>query len=146
MSDTKDTRFKPGVSGNPEGRKPGSGWVGAAREELRKAWDGEHEDGADGIRRKVIELARGGDMAAIRLVAERVCPPLKAVEAPEAFEMPDGTLTDKANAVLRAMVSGELPLTSGAAVLSALGSVVKVIETDELVRRLEALEQQKGKA
>lgn len=144
MADKADTKFKPGQSGNPTGRKPGSGVVGQARQALLKAWDGEKADGSDGIRQKLIELAKGGDLTAIRLVAERVAPALKAVEPPVAMQMTGDSLTAKAYSVLAAMGEGALAPSQAAQLLTALGQVAKVLEVDELLRRIEALEA-KGK-
>lgn len=140
MSDTKDTRFQPGQSGNPEGRRRGTGWVPAAREELKKAWDGERPDGRDGIRHKVIEMAKEGDLAAIRIVAERVAPPLKAAEPPVALEMQGETITEKAYSVLTALGDGQLAPGQAAQLISALGALAQVQKVDELAKRLEALE------
>ena len=140
MSDTKDTRFKPGQSGNPSGRPRGSGWIPAAREELKKAWDGEQPDGSDGIRQKVIELARNGDMGAIRIVAERVAPPLKATEPPVPLEMAGESITEKAYSVLSALGEGLLAPSQAAQLISALSALAQVQKVDELAKRLEALE------
>jgi hypothetical protein len=140
MTKKSDTKFKPGHSGNPQGRTPGSGWVGEARRQLQVAWDGKKEDGSDGIREKLLTLAREGDMAAIRIVAERIAPPIKACEPPVEIELAGETLTDKATAILNAMASGKIAPTQAAQLLQALGAVAKIIETDELEERIAALE------
>lgn len=145
--DAKDTRFKPGASGNPNGRPKGSGFVGTAREALQKAWDGELEDGSDGISAKLVEQAKAGEAWAIRLVAERVCPALKPTEPASVLPLDQGTLTDKAAAVFAALGRGELSASNAAQLLTALGGLAKVVEVDEVMKRLDALEQaQKGKA
>jgi hypothetical protein len=138
MTDTKDTRWKRGQSGNPAGRPAGSGWIGKAREALEKEWDG--VDGQDGIKAILVKKAREGDMAAVRIVAERVCPPIKATEPATPIELPEGSLTERANVVLRALGSGELTASQAAQLMQALGALAKVVETDELARRIEALE------
>lgn len=140
MTERGDTRFRPGESGNPAGRRPGSGWVGKVRQQLQEAWEGSESDGADGIRSKLVELAKAGDMQAIRLVAERVCPPLRAVEAAVPIELPMGTLGDKADAVLRALGVGELAPGQASQVMQAIAALAKVQEIDDLTRRIEALE------
>jgi hypothetical protein len=104
------------------------------------AWDGKKEDGSDGIREKLLTLAREGDMAAIRIVAERIAPPIKACEPPVEIELAGETLTDKATAILNAMASGKIAPTQAAQLLQALGAVAKIIETDELEERIAALE------
>lgn len=131
----KDTRWKKGVSGNPAGRKPGSGWIGSAREQLQKAWDDE-----DGIRSRLIAKAKEGDMGAMRIVAERVLPALKAAELPTPMHLPEGSLTKQAEAVLAAVSRGEVPAATGAQLLGAIGSMARVMEIDELKERIEALE------
>lgn len=132
----KDTRFKPGQSGNPGGR-PSAG-LGKVRADLVNAWEG--QDGKPGIREKLLEMARGGDMAAIRIVAERVCAPVKAMEQASPISLGEGSLSDQGRAIFRALGSGELAAGQAAQLLQALGSMAKVIETDELAKRIEALE------
>lgn len=144
MTQKKDTRFKPGQSGNPEGRKPGSGWVGEARKQLLEEWQGKLPDGSDGIRAKLIALAKEGDLGAIRLVAERVCPPVKQAEAPVDVDLSGNTLTERALAVLTAMGEGRLAPGQASQLLQGLGALAKIIETDELEKRIKALEEKKA--
>jgi hypothetical protein len=138
MSAKKNTKFKPGHSGNPSGRTPGSGWVAKAREALELEWNG--VDGQEGIKAVLVKKAKEGDMAAIRIVAERVCPPIKAAETATPISLPEGTLTDRANSVLAGLADGTLNPGQAAQLLQALGAVAKVHEVDELARRIEALE------
>jgi hypothetical protein len=145
MEREKDTRFKPGQSGNPSGRAPGSGWVGKAREDLRKAWDGTTKDGRDGIRHLLLEKAKGGDMTAVRIVAERVCPPIKASEAPAPISLHGETLTDKAHSLIDAVADGSIAPSQAAQLLQGLGAVARIIETDEILRRIAALEERQSK-
>jgi hypothetical protein len=133
MTEKKDTRFKKGQSGNPAGRTPGSGFIGEVRRQLQEDWLT--------IRPVLIQRAQEGDMGAIRIVAERVCPPIKASEVATPLELPAGSLTDRANAVIAALADGELNTTQAAQMLQALGALAKVIETDELQKRIEALEE-----
>jgi hypothetical protein len=139
----KDTKFKPGQSGNPSGRTPGSGWVGEARKALEKDWHG--TNGEDGIKAVLVKKAKEGDMAAIRIVAERVCPPMKAMEPTTPISLPEGSLTDRANSVLAGLADGTLNPSQAAQLLQALGAVAKVQEVDELARRIDALEQKNAK-
>lgn len=142
MDDMKDTRFKAGQSGNPAGRKPGSGWAGKAREELQKAWEGEAEDGSDGIRAKLIAQAKAGDVVAIKLVAERVCPPLKPVEPTAALELEGESLADKALGVIEALAGGGVPVSQASQLLDGLSQLAKIVESEQLKARIEALERQ----
>jgi hypothetical protein len=63
----QDTRFKPGQSGNPNGRPKGS--LNATTLAAQALLDGE----AETLTRKAVELAKGGDLAALRLCLDRLC-------------------------------------------------------------------------
>ena len=125
-------RWKPGESGNPKGRAPGSGEVGRLRESIAQH--------VPDIIAKLVEAATAGDAAAARLLLERVIPPIKAAELPAPMDLPDGTLADQARAVVQAAADGNLVPAQAAQLVTALGGVAKIVETTELLRRIEALE------
>lgn len=133
MKERTNGRFAPGVSGNPGGRPAGSGNV--IRAQLAEAWEE--------IRPVLIKKAQEGDMAAIRIVAERVCAPIRATELATPIALPQGSLTERANAVLDGLGNGDLSTNQAAQLMQALGALAKVIETDELARRVQALEADK---
>lgn len=135
----RDTRWKPGESGNPAGRPPG-----AARKlkELREKIV-EH---VPAILEQLASKAKEGDAAAARLLLERALPPIKAMEEATPLDLPSGTLTERAEAILQAVAAGDLAPGQGAQLLTALGNVAKAREIDELSRRIEALEQRNGAA
>ncbi|MGB8669027.1 MAG: DUF5681 domain-containing protein [Pseudolabrys sp.] len=61
--------FKPGKSGNPSGKPKGArNKTTVAREKLL-------DDDAATITSKAIELAKNGDLTALRLCLERIIPP-----------------------------------------------------------------------
>lgn len=131
----KDTRFKPGQSGNPKGRPRLK--ITAADLRAKLAND------LDLIIDSVVKAALQGDIQAARLVLERVIPAIKPSEQPVQVNMPTGaTLTEQGRAVLASVAAGELAPTQGAALVAALGKLAQVAEVDELVRRVEALEGQ----
>ena len=127
--------WKPGQSGNPAGRKPGTGEVARLRAAIA-----EH---VPPIIAKLTAAALAGDVGAARLLLERVIPPLKASEESAALALPDGTLTEQGRAVLGAVALGDLAPGQGAALLASLGTLAKLTETDELERRIRALEAKK---
>ncbi|MDE2367540.1 MAG: hypothetical protein KGN16_01100 [Burkholderiales bacterium] len=129
-------RWKPGESGNPNGRKPGSSEVGKLRASIATH--------IPDIIAKLVEQAKGGDPAAARLLIERVIPPLKASEQPAPMALPDGTLTDQGRAVLTATGAGDIAPGQAAQLLSGLGSLARLIETDDLAARIAALEAKHG--
>jgi hypothetical protein len=85
--------------------------------------------------------ALAGDTQAIRIILDRVQPTLRPVELPAVLALPAGaTLADQARAVVQAAADGEIAPGQAAQIVTALGGVAKIIETTELVKRIEALE------
>ena len=126
-------KWKPGVSGNPKGKTPGSGELQKLRATL--AAD------VPGILAGLVTAAKGGDIQAARLILERILPPVKAIEQAVELQLPnDGTLTAKASAVLSAAAAGELAPGQAAQLIAALGTLAKISEVDELAARITALE------
>jgi hypothetical protein len=133
------SRWKKGESGNPKGKPPGTGEL----QKLRAALAAEVPE----ILATLATAAKAGDVQAARLILERVLPPVKAIEQPQAVTLPNnGTLTAQGRAVLCAVAMGELAPSQGAALLGAIGTLAKIHEVDELAARITALEAQRGDA
>lgn len=135
----RPTAFKPGQSGNPSGKPKG------ARNHATRAVLKLIEGGAEEITLAVLDAAKGGDMSAARFILERIAPPLR--ERPVSIDLPDiGTATGIAEAqaaILQAAASGDL-LPGEASTLSAITEARrKALETEELERRITALETKK---
>ena len=129
--------WKPGQSGNPEGRPAGTGEVAKLRAAI-----------ADRVRELVAAMmarALDGDVGAARLLLERAIAPLKAAEQSQALSLPDGTLTQQGRAVMASVAAAELAPGQGAELLGAIGTLARVTEIDELARRIEALEEKNAK-
>lgn len=124
--------WRPGQSGNPAGRKPGTGEVARLRAAIA-----EH---VPAIIEQLTTAALAGDVGAARLLLERVIPPLKAAEQSVPLALPDGTLTEQGRAVLGAVAAGKLAPGQGASLLAGIGTLARVVELDELARRVAALE------
>lgn len=131
----KDTKWKPGQSGNPKGKPKGCGEVQKLRDAI-----GLH---VPGIIKQLVEAARGGDVQAARLLLERVLPPMKAVEQAAPLTLPDGSLTEQGRAVLEAVGAGELAPGQGAQLITAIGTLARVAEIDELEQRIRNLEEKR---
>jgi hypothetical protein len=127
-----DTKFKPGASGNPRGRP------------RRKS-----------VRELVGEQGLADVVAAMKNAATGTETPLSAVQAakllipPQKPELPRvlipaletaTTHTDKAQAITVAAARGEISPDAAAALSTVVANTARVIELDELTRRLEALE------
>ena len=127
-------RFQKGKSGNPAGRPKG---CPDKRQRITRAL-GEH---AEDVIQVVVTAARNGDVQAARLVLERVSPPIKSAEEPVSIpEMATGSLVDRAEGIITATADGRLTPGQATTLLTALGGVAKLIETTELIKRIEALE------
>ncbi|MGA7540623.1 MAG: DUF5681 domain-containing protein [Steroidobacteraceae bacterium] len=129
--------FPPGVSGNPKGRPP-RGFAKAER--LRSALARDLPD----ILKKLVAAAKGGDVQAARTILERVLPPLKAMEAPAPIGALAGSLPEQGQAVITAVAAGFISPGQATALLGALASQAKLIETDDLAKRIAAIEQRLG--
>lgn len=129
--------FKPGQSGNPGGRPQGS------RNKATLAIAALFEGEAEGLTRKAIELAKEGDLAALRLCLERICPPSR--ERPITIDLPKiETIADIAagtGVIIQAVARGEITPGEGTALANMLEGRRKALETDEIVRRIEEIEE-----
>ena len=126
--------WKPGQSGNPKGRPLGSGEVSKLRAAIA--------DRVPELLAAMMTRALDGDVGAARLLLERAIAPLKSIEPGVTLQLPDGGLTDKGRAVLNAVADGELSPSQGAALVSAIGTLARITEIDELSARIAALEAQ----
>ena len=132
----QDTKFKPGQSGNPAGKKPGSRHKTTVLAEKLMATDVEK------VVNSVISAAVSGDMTACRLVLERLVPVRK--DAPLAIDLgPIKSLDDVARGmatIVEAVAGSEISPSEGAAVASLLQGYSQSLESVELDRRLSVLE------
>jgi len=128
--------FKPGQSGNPAGKPKG------ARNAATVAMEALLDNESDALTRKAIELAKGGDLQALRLCLERILPPRK--DRPVNFALPTITSAKDAlsalSALLTAVSTGELTPSEAAEVGKLVDGYVKATEINELAERLERLE------
>jgi hypothetical protein len=130
-----DGTFAPGNPGRPKGARHKTS---LAIEELL---DGE----AEALTRKAIELAKEGDMAALRLCLDRIAPARK--DAPVRFHLPAITsareAAEAASAVLVAVSDGEITPTEGATVMALLEQYRRALEASDFETRIAALEARK---
>ena len=137
MEDSQDNRWKKGQSGNPNGRVAGS------RNRATLAIEALLEGEGEALTRKAIELAKAGDMAALRLCLDRLAPPRK--DSPVAFDLPEmKTLNDAVpamGALVKAVGQGDLTPTEAGELTKMVQAFAKIIETAELEERVRILEE-----
>ena len=90
--------------------------------------------------RKPNQASKGGDVAAIRLIIERLIPPLKAVDAPLSIQLPEGGLSLQGRAIIASAALGEVSPADASQLLGAIGQLARIQEFDALVERVEKLE------
>ncbi len=123
--------FPKGVSGNPLGRPRSESTL----LRIRLAEQGEE------VAQVVIEAALRGDMQAAKIVLERLCPPLKPSAAPVMIDLPANPgLADTARAIIQHAAKGQIAPDVAGQLVQAVASLARVVEIDELERRLTALE------
>jgi hypothetical protein len=93
-----------------------------------------------GILQSVITQAKAGDIQAAKLILDRVCPAIKPQALPVNLPIVE-SLTGQGSEIIRATMTGKIPPDIGSQLITALANQAKVIEIDELTKRIEALEQ-----
>ncbi len=129
--------FKRGKSGNPQGRPKG---IISRRGQLSKLL----EPHAEALINKAVELAKAGDINALRLCLERLIP--KPREEAISLDMPDDAV-DKPSVllafstqVINAVTAGEITPDQAQKLFSVINIQGEVIALADLEGRLKALE------
>jgi Family of unknown function (DUF5681) len=129
--------FLRGRSGNPQGRPRGA--RNAATVLAEQLLEGETE----ALIRKLIEKAKRGDTAALRLCIDRIVPPRR--ERPVNLNLPRLASVHDASsaiaAITSAVVNGEIGTTEAADLVKIIEGFVRAVEATDLQTRLLSLEQ-----
>jgi hypothetical protein len=128
--------FEKGRSGNPAGRPRGIGK--RASQEMQELLDGE----AQGLARKVVELALDGNTTALRMCLDRIGPmrrqpavPLRLPPVRDAADLA-GTMT----AIIAAAGKGAISPDEGSRLARLIEIFLRAVETGDFERRLQLLE------
>lgn len=124
-------QFRPGHSGNPAGRPRSES--AALRQKLTER--------AEEVMQAVLDAALSGDMTAAKMILDRVVPHLRPHS--ESVHIPlvsSANPADVARSILGAAVAGNITPDTAVQLLSAAAGLSRIIETEELKARLEALE------
>src|SRR5262249_5673214 len=128
-------RFQKGQSGNPSGRPRGAlNRATVLAQELLSAR-------VESIAGKLIELAEGGDMRAIRVCMDRLVPAIKhqpiAVELPP-IEKPADSV-EAAASIAAAVAAGDLTATEAAELAKVVDVYVRALDSKRVRERLRKL-------
>jgi hypothetical protein len=124
--------FVKGKSGNPKGRPPGIVNQAKLRESIAK--------NIPEILAAMVEQAKAGDTQAARLLLDRTLPAIKPTDTPVVLPLAGADLGADGRAVIAATGQGDISPDQAKTLLSGLGTLARITEVDELVRRIEALE------
>lgn len=129
-----------GTSGNPAGKERGT------RHRVTLAAQALLDGEAESLTRRAIELAKEGDTVALRLCLERIVPVLRdrpvRLDLPAIKEAADVTVA--IGKIIAAVAAGELTPDQAQTMCGLLDIHRKAIETEELERRLAAVEAKTG--
>lgn len=75
---------------------------------------------------------------------DKCLPNLKPVDTPVQIQTGDG-ITDQGAAILKAMVAGDITPSEAGSLMQAVSAQIRVIESDELDKRIRALEEAHGR-
>lgn len=129
--------FEKGRSGNPAGKPRG------ARHSTTLMAEALLEGESEALMEKLVELAQEGNMAALRLVIERLLPARR--ERPLQFKLPPLESAADAPAAISAIVAGlaegELTPTEAHALIGAVEAYLKIHGQLEIAQRLAVLEE-----
>lgn len=119
------------------GRRPGS--LNKNTHDVRAL---AQEFGHEAVRQLAFEMRHATDSRARSMAACALLDRGFGRAGPETrvLDLPGGSLTERAQAALDACAAGLLSPSEAGALMNALGALAKIVETDELMRRMGELE------
>lgn len=127
--------FKKGESGNQSGRPKGATNKRSRMIELL-------EPKATELINRALDMALAGNEQMLKLLLDRVLPKLK--DEPLSPINLVGNLSEKGEQVLALIAKGELTTSEGTALMQAISTQAQLISIDELIKRVEQLENVKN--
>ena len=123
--------FTKGTTGNPAGRPPGT----TPRARFRKMV----EPDLPAIVTALVNAAKGGDVAAIKVIYDRIVPSVKPSSEDLSIRT-KGSLQERGEAIVSGMTRGAISPEQALGALNALTAQAKLIEQGDILQRIEQLE------
>ena len=116
------------------GRKKGSGQAAHYRTML--------EPYAEQLIQQVVDLAKGGDMAALKLCFDRLCAPLRPTDRLITIYGMENCkeLSEKGDLILTSVATAKITPSEASSLMTAISIQAKIVEADELEKRVAELE------
>jgi uncharacterized protein DUF5681 len=130
------TRWQPGQSGNPSGRRKGTV---LAMTRVKKMI----EDASPEILERQIALAKRGNPLVARYLIERLVPIARSAPIETPIALPENP-ADQADAILAALAAGDITQESAQSLLNAVRICQEVRDAGELASRLAEIERRLG--
>ena len=124
--------FKKGNAGRP---------VGSRNKKLELLRSSDLE-----LQRKVLDMALAGDIGALKLIADRLWPRLRAEAAHISIDVVANDLAEQGRAIIDAALSGQITVDVGRDLLTSLYAQGKIAELAEFEERIKSLEQHRDVA
>ncbi len=125
--------FKEGQSGNPSGRPRGI-------KDKRSVFKAMVEPSSAQLIQKAIEMALGGNEAMLRLLLDRLLP-VKMREDLVPIDIKSNSLVGQTKIILSELAVGNITPSYAKSLMDTVAVEAKIIETEELEKRVQALEQ-----
>lgn len=133
--------FKPGQSGNPNGRPKG------ARNLTTRVVEALIDGQGEALGAKAVEMALQGDSSMLRALLSTLVPPRR--ERTVEFELPKidsaADARNASSAVIAACAAGELSPRESSEIMGLIATYMDTIEVAELVARVDALENKRAR-
>jgi hypothetical protein len=130
-------QFQKGQSGNPAGRPRGS------RNKHTIAAEKLFAEDAEVLARVAIDLAKAGDIAALRLCLDRICAPHRHRDLPQL-----GVAADAVGAmstIMKGIAEGEVSAPEAAGLAKVIQGFTQALNTADLDKRIAELERRMKK-
>lgn len=126
-------RWKPGESGNPKGRLPGT--------KIKRTLLGEQlEQAGSQVQAVVITKALDGDMQAASLVMTRISPPLRPRAEKVEFALdPDAPMAQQAKQIMLAVSKAQIDPDTGKLLIDCLSAYVGLKDIETFLAELRKL-------
>ena len=92
------------------------------------------------LQKKVLSMALAGDISAIKIIADRIWPRLRAEAPPISIDCKSDDLSEQGRSVIDAALLGNITVDAGKDLLTALFAQAKIVELAEFEERLKELE------